>query len=950
MTSTTQTAAVSRRRKQVLGGAALATAAVLALGGPISAALASSDGAPQVQTTETVKAQLKNDGSLDKDKTYLFSQIEATGNGKVSLEDPTSTSGLRNLDGWGEPSTSGGKASYDFTVDGEKRFRTVSDYTKQLPVDVRIDYTLDGKKVDPDDLAGRSGKLEVAYTITNTTAEPTQITYPDGHGKDVTETVDLVTPYVGQLALDLPDSFRNIASRDNRADQAGDGHGGRIVTWTMVLFEPIGQVEQKFGFTADVDDAAIPSAHMQIVPVSPENHPELKFGQDGFASGAETGRALTDGATQIDSNLIKLRDGAAKLLDGLTQLEAGAGQLSSGLADGVPTAIDGGRQLAAGAEDAAAGGEKVADGAEQVAAGNKQLADGLGALADGAGQLQTGAHQLSDGATKLSTGFQDPDSDSDLIDGSQALAGALGLISDGLGQLNSASSGLPAAKSGLIALKTAVDTRLIPAVGTTSGPCDPADLTKQTLLGCMQQIVGGVTQLKAGADQLADPSAGLPAAKGGVDAVLAGLNKNPSDGPTGDPGFRRGLELLKLNYDAALAPGGAVDQLFAGITTSGDCGVACQQTASVTIKGVPIEPPGGKSLKTQITEARDAVVALLTALGSATDVPTGNAATTTITGALNGVSAGLGTAVAGVGTGSSPGPTTLRGGLAQVLGGVTGVRSGLVQLRGALTNADVNGGTSNPVCNPAAALGTAGYCGLTEGLAQLVGGVTTAVNGVALLAPGSAAANQGAGDLADGIAQAGDGAAQLAGGAAQLSDGLDQVAVKVPDAVSGAQALAKGSAALADGSAELAAGLSGKLAPGANQLADGLAGLQAAADGSEQLADGLTQATTGNEQIVDGATQLQSEGTAQLVTAGENAATSYGHEYAVMQALNTKGAENAMPYGAPEGSTDDRGAYDITIQPVGSTGGMGSTGRGLVGIVVLGLGALAATLVRGRFA
>src|SRR4051794_10157927 len=126
MTSTTPTAAVSRRRKQVLGGTALATAALLALAGPISAALASSDGAPQVQTTETVKAQLKNDGSLDKGSTYLFSQIEATGNGKVSLEDPTSTSGLRNLDGWGEPSTSDGKASYDFTVDGEKRFRTVS--------------------------------------------------------------------------------------------------------------------------------------------------------------------------------------------------------------------------------------------------------------------------------------------------------------------------------------------------------------------------------------------------------------------------------------------------------------------------------------------------------------------------------------------------------------------------------------------------------------------------------------------------------------------------------------------------------------------------------------------------------------------------------------------------------------------------------------------------------
>jgi putative membrane protein len=930
MTSTTPTAAGSRRRKQVLGGTALASAAVLALAGPITSALAAADGAPTVQTSETVKAQLKNDGSLDKGKTYLFSQIEATGNGKVSLEDPTSTSGLRNLDGWGKPSTSDGKASYDFSVDGAKRFRTVSKFTKELPVDVAITYTLDGKQVDPDDLAGRSGKLEVAYTVTNTTAEPTEITYPDGHGKDVTESVDLVTPYVGQLALDLPDSFRNIESTDNRADQAGDGHGGRIVTWTMVLFEPIGQVEQKFGFTADVEDAAIPAAHMQIVPVSPENHPELKFGQDGFASGAETGRTLTDGATQIDSNLIKLRDGAAKLLDGLTQLQAGAGQLSSGLADGVPTAIDGGRQLAAGAQDAADGGEKVADGAKQVAAGNKKLSAGLGALADGAGQLQTGAHQLSDGANQLSTGFQDPDSDEDLIDGSQSLAGALGLISDGLSQLNNSSSGLPAAKAGLIAAKTAVDTLVIPAIGTLSSPCDPADPAKQSLLGCIQPVIAGVTTLGTSA------TAGLPALRGGVTLVQKGLNGDPASGdPAKQAGVKGGVTLVQGGLQESLDTD--IATLVATIQGLPDCGsAACDIYVaalldSATDPALPGIPAGTQSLRQQVTAANDGLLAVLAGIGAASDT-----SSATLNGGLNQLAGGLDLALTRVNNELLPALVQLRGGLAR--------------LRGGLTNADANGGKSNPVCNPAAALGTTGYCGLTEGLAQLVSGVTTAVGGLGQLAPGAAAANVGAGDLAEGIAQAGDGAQQLAGGAAQLSDGLDQVAVKVPDAVSGAQALAKGSAALADGSAELAAGLSGKLAPGANQLADGLAGLQAAADGSVQIADGLTEAKSGNQQIVDGAGRLQSEGTSQLVSAGEDAAKSYGHEYAVMQALNTKGLENAMPYGAPKGSSDNRGAYDITIQPVGSESGMGSTGRGLVGLVVLGLGALGAMLVRGRFA
>jgi putative membrane protein len=922
-----------RRRRAVLGGTAFATAAGLALAGPIMSALAAgADGEPAVQTSETVKATLDPSGKLG--DAYVFSQIEATGKGNVALQDPTSTRGLRNLDGWGAPTTKGGKASYDFSVDGTRRFRTVADFDKKLPVTVEIAYTLNGKKIDHDDLGGKSGKLGVTYTITNDTAEPTEITYPDGQGNDVTETVDVETPYVGQLALDLPDSFRNVATADDRADQAGDGHGGRLVTWTMVLFEPIGQVVQKFGYTADVEDAAIPAAHMQIVPVVPENHPELRFGQEGFASGAQTGRDLTAGATEIDANLLKLRDGAAKLLDGLTQLQAGATQLNDGLAGGVPAAIDGGRKLAKGANDAADGAGQVADGADKVADGNKDLADGLGALADGAGQLQTGSHQLADGVSRLALGFEDPESDEDLIDGSQALAGALGLISGGLGQLNDASSGLPAAKAGAVAIKKAVDTQIIPAVGTTSGPCDPADPTKQTLLGCMQAIVAGVTQL--GTSHSQTPSlAGLPTISDVLGLILNGINKNPSDGPTGDPGFRRGLELLKLSFDDALASGGAIDQLYTAITTSGDCGVACQGTASVTIKGVPIEPPGGKSLKTQITEARTAVVKLLTALGNVADQPTGNPSTTTLTGALNAANAGLTSAI-----------NVVNG---QLLPGVTGVRDGLVRLRAGLTNADFNGGTSNPVCSASVTPPGTGYCGLTEGLAQLVSGLTTAVGGIGQLAPGASAANVGAGDLADGIATAADGVEQLHAGSGQLADGLDEVAAKVPDAVDGSQQLAAGSKKLAAGSKELAAGLQDKLAPGATQLSDGLAGLQAAVDGSGQIADGLVQAKDGNEQIVDGAGQLSDQGTKKLVEAGDDTSKQFGKEYAKMQALNAKGAANAMPYGAPKGSADNRGAYDISIEPVGSASGMGSAGRGLVGLVVLGLGALAATLLRGRF-
>ena len=897
MSPTTTPRGASRRRKQVLAGTALAAAATLALAGPIASALAASDGTPVVATSETVKANLKADGSLDVAR--LFSQIQATGNGHVSLEDPTSTEGLRNLDGWGAPSTSDGKASYDFTVDGTKQFRTVADFTKDLPVSVRITYRLDGKKVAPSDLDGKSGKLAVSYTVKNTSADATPIVYQDGHGKTVTETAQVVTPYVGQLALDLPDSFRDVSSVGDRADQAGDGHGGRLVTWTMVLFEPIGQNTQRFGFTAQVDHLALPTANMQIVPVSPENHPELKFGQDGFQSGAETGQQLTDGATQIDDNVLKLRDGAAQVLDGLTQLQAGAQQLNGGLAAGVPQAVAGGKKLAKGANDAA-------DGATQVAVGNAKLAAGLGDLSDGSVLLQNGARQLNSGAAQLSTAFEDPDSDNDLIDGSQALAGGLGLILSGVKTLPASISQDPAFQQ----LKGALTT-IQAAIGAKSdSPVNP-----KTLNAAINALEFGLTN--TGCDTSHPKDAANPCGFKQILGLLQAELSSPGSGPAGDTSL---ANLAALN--AALGTAGGKEVLEYLYGPNGlDCGqpsptlgainpALSQQCTKVSrsVDNTAMAPPALFLTTTEPEVTNNALAGIIAKLGDVSDE-------TTAVGALAALQQAIDAKVGG-----SYAPGTL-------FFGLEGIRTGL----------------TNPACSPTNPTNPVNPCGIKEvvgivsaGIDQLVAGISSSLS-----AP-LTTANDGAGDLADGIAQAGDGAVQLADGASQLSGGIDQLAGQAPTAVSGAEQLAAGSK-------KLAKGLNNKLAPGAEQLSAGLGDLDAAVTGSAQIADGLGQAQDGQSQVVDGAGQISEQGTSQLVKSGNETASSYGREYAIMKALDRKGATQGMPYGSPKGSSDNRGAYDITIAAVGSQHAMGNTGRGVLGLVVLGLGALGATLIRGRF-
>lgn len=858
----------SRRRKAVLATGAGGVAGLLALAGPLSAAAAQNGGSPVITTSQTVKVQLDAQGKPGKG--YLFTQVEAHGTGTAQVQVPTSTSGLRNLDGFGGANVKDGKASYSFKVDGTAQQRTVASFTKSLPVSVEVSYTLDGKPVAAKDLAGRSGLLGVKYHVKNESATPTEITYQDGSGKTVTETLDVVTPYVGQLQLDLPASFDDVRTTDDRADQAGNGRGGNLLAWTMVLFEPIGQIEQTFGFTAQVKDAAVPAAHIQLLPVVPSRHPELKFGQDGFESGAKTGRDLTAGATEIDANLLKLQAGASQLLAGLSQLQDGANQLHDGLA---AQALPGAQQLSAGLGQARAGAQQLSaglsDGIPQLVAGAKQLAAG-------GRQVSGGAQQLSGGLDQLSQAFYNP-GEKDLTSGSQDLAAALGLISGGLAQLNDGSVGLPAAKVGLLALQEGVN-KILAGIGSATTPNTLLNGLAQLADG-NAQLQAGLVKLQAGGDALA---VGLPAAQGGVDQVRTGL-------------------------DSALEKGGSIDQLTAGIDgLTAFCAAIADATTQAQCSG------NGAAVRAGVEGA-----------GGLRE------ATSTASGGLGLVSAGLADAISKVGTDpKDPAQAaTLRGGLYQAAGGLGLSGQGITLLTKGVNDLRTGVQSGNPK-RP----------GLSEGIDQLLTGLAAALNGLGQLAPGAQQANTGAGDLAEGIAKAGDGVEQLKVGAHQLSDGAGQLADGLTGQfLPGVQQLT----AAQQGASDLAGGLV-KLDDGGKQLASGLS---AAADGSTQLADGLAQAKAGDQQIVDGAGQLSAQGTKALVAAGQEAAKSYGREFAVMQALNEKG-KNAMPDGQPVGATDARAAYDLSIEPVGHVGATDNAARGGIALAVLAAGALLASGLR----
>ena len=426
-----------------------------------------------ISNTETVQAHLNADGTVQDARVY--EQIALQGNGTVTIKNPVSTKNLRNLDGFGSFEVKDGNVISTQTVNGDQRLRSVSDYGKVLPLKVAVTYKLDGKTVDARDVVGKSGRLEVHYTVTNVTGKDQQVTYDDGTGKKVTETQNVVIPMIGSLTTVLPSGFTDVTSGE--ANLAGDGRGATQLSFNMTLFGPIGSSVSEFGYSATIKDGMVPDAVIAALPVSPLDSPSFKGGAASYKAGADSGVTLTAGAMKIDANLLKLRDGAATLIAGLIQLRDGAQKLNAGLAG----------QAAPGALALAGGASKLKSGAGQLAAGAGAAKAGSGQVATGSTQLAAGASKLYAGTGQLANAFKSPTGGVDLTSGSAALASGIAQISAGLQQLSGV-SGLPTGLAGLQTLRAGLD-HPVGAAGAT----DPGGL-----LQGLQQIAAGLSVAQKG--------------------------------------------------------------------------------------------------------------------------------------------------------------------------------------------------------------------------------------------------------------------------------------------------------------------------------------------------------------------------------------------------------------------------------------------------------------------
>lgn len=673
---------------------------------------------------------------------------------------------------------------------------------KDLPIDIKISYTLNGKSIDPDELAGKSGRVTIRYDYINNSSHNVNI---DG------QKTKLYTPFLMTTGVLLDgNKFTNVRAENGKIISDGD----RII----VVGYAVPSLKESLGLT-DNDDISIPEYfEISADVVDFELKTTITAGSSNVFSDIDIGDVsklddlndkldqltdasdkLLDGTTELCKGLDTLKNSTGTLTDGIDALVSGDQQLDNGvaaladgsakLADGAATLDSSTGALAGGIKTAKTGSETLLTGFAKVQDGLKEFSDGTGALSTGLNSADDGAKQVNNGAQSLATGS------AALAEGAENLKGGVKALSDGTSKLaksaveldNGADSlalGIGSAKDGAVSLSEGI-TR--------------AGAGAESLATGISKVSAGVDQLASGAEKVGELTEGIDEATKSLDTTIAYNAK-----------ALLGLQAMQANYP----PESAEYQQLAVIIAT------LQQTVE-----------GQKQISTGLKDG----------------VSTASEDITAFTGGMEQLQA----AFKGDGTAENPGLVAGSASLSAAFAGSeesAGLTDGAAKLLGGLTQLDSGAQTL--------ASGTdklvSGTASLDEGAQKVYSGSDTLSSSSKQLADGAAALAVGTQNLSDGISAANDGAKKLNEGAESLDNGITQLS-------NGAKSLSDGLTKLEDGSGQLKAG-TGTLVSSVGQL---YGGAQTLRSGSANLLNGLFKLQDGTTQLVDGVGRL-SEGSIQL--------------------------------------------------------------------------------------
>lgn len=515
---------------------------------------------------------VEEDGSLYKDESVY---VKADASGKVNettvtewlknpnngkTEDVTELQNVENVKG-DETYTTGSEGSVSWKSEGKDiYYQGTTD--KELPVDVEITYTLDGKKVEAKDLKGKDGELEMKVQYTNQSKETVDVSG---------ESVEMYTPFAMVTAMMLPnDEYTNVTIDHGKIVSDGDknivvglGFPGMEENLNLEGKDIDIDIPDSFTITADVKNASVgPTMTVASSDVLEQ------FGLDeidSFDDLSDSVGELENAAEQLTDGSAKAADGSSALADGSNTLATGAGTLADGtsaLATGVKTLADGVNTLNSKSGDLTKGVSDLATGVNDYTGGVSALSDGSSKVSAGAEGLkkgletaQTGIGDLASGVGTLKSGFEGNDTEenpgaNNLANDTVQAIGATSTAIDNLAALikdMAGNQGAVQAQATINGKDQAVEAavnQLVSAGIVTEENKESCAAAIRTAVNDHISAEAKVTSEKASAD----PTGAIEAAKtavGTASTYAAGLQKNVGALYEGTKTVQGGVEDLK---------------------------------------------------------------------------------------------------------------------------------------------------------------------------------------------------------------------------------------------------------------------------------------------------------------------------------------------------------------------------------------------------------------------
>lgn len=258
----------------------------------------------------------------------------------------------------------------------------------ELPWRFNLSYSLDGQKMSPQEIAGKSGTLELKITsVQNSSTDPT---FYENYMLQITVTLDT------EKCTDIDAPGATVASAG--ADKA--------IAYTVLPGN-----DADFTLKADVTDFTMTGISVSAVPYSMSmEFPDIEGQLGELEQLPDVVAQLNEGAKELKSGTEKLKSGSAGLVDGSQSIEVGLAQL-------------------------AGNAEQLTDASQQIDTALVQIASAL----------QTG------GEVDISQLAQLPQGLAELSNGLKAISGQIGTLKDGFAQayggLDAAMQGIKAAVS-----------------------------------------------------------------------------------------------------------------------------------------------------------------------------------------------------------------------------------------------------------------------------------------------------------------------------------------------------------------------------------------------------------------------------------------------------------------------------------------------------------------------